>query len=39
VSQYLLSVMQPSAEGSAPPENLDEIMANLDALNAEMKAA
>ena len=39
MSQYLLSVMQPSAEGSTPPENLDEIMANLDALNAEMKAA
>jgi hypothetical protein len=39
VSQYLLSVIQPNAEGSAPPENLDEIMANLDALNAEMKAA
>jgi hypothetical protein len=39
VSQYLLSVMQSSTEGSAPPENLDEIMANLDALNAEMKAA
>jgi hypothetical protein len=39
VSQYLLSVMQPNAEGSAPPENLDEIMADLDALNAEMKAA
>jgi hypothetical protein len=39
VSQYLLSVMQPNAEGSTPPENLDEIMADLDALNAEMKAA
>ena len=39
MSQYLLSVMQPSAEGSAPSENLDEIMANLDALNDEMKAA
>ena len=39
MSQYLLSVIQPNAEGSAPPENLDEIMANLDALNAEMKAA
>jgi hypothetical protein len=39
MSQYLLSVIQPNAEGSPPPANLDEIMANLDALNAEMKAA
>jgi hypothetical protein len=39
MSQYLLSVIQPNAEGSHPPDNIDEIMANLDALNAEMKAA
>ncbi|MEN3284093.1 MAG: hypothetical protein V7607_5233 [Solirubrobacteraceae bacterium] len=39
MSQYLLSVIQPYAEDSAPPDNLDEIIANLDALNAEMKAA
>ena len=39
MTQYLLSVMQPFAEGTPPPANLDEIMANLDALNAEMKAA
>jgi hypothetical protein len=39
MSNYLLSVMQPFAEGTPPPDNLDEIMAELDALNAEMKAA
>jgi hypothetical protein len=31
--------MQPFAEGTPPPDNIDEIMAELDALNAEMKAA
>ena len=39
MSQYLLSVIQPYEEGTPPPDNLDEIVANLDALNAEMKAA
>jgi hypothetical protein len=39
MSQYLLSVIQPYEEGTPPPDNLDEIMANLGALNAEMKAA
>ncbi len=39
MTQYLLSVMQPFAEGTPPPDNLDEIMADLDVLNAEMKAA
>jgi hypothetical protein len=39
MTRYLLSVIQPNPEGSPPPENLDEIMANLDSLNAEMKAA
>ena len=37
--QYLLSVMQPYAEDTPPPDNLDEIMADLDVLNAELKAA
>jgi len=39
MSNYLLSVIQPFPEGSPPPDNIDEIMANLDALNAEMKQA
>jgi hypothetical protein len=39
MSNYLLSVMQPFAEGTPPPDNIDEIMTELDALNAEMKAA
>jgi hypothetical protein len=39
MTRYLLSVIQPNPEGSPPPANLDEIMANLDSLNAEMKAA
>jgi hypothetical protein len=38
MSQYLLSVMQPYGEDAGPPENLDQIVADLDALNAEMKA-
>jgi hypothetical protein len=39
MSNYLLSVMQPFAEGTPPPDNIDEIMADLEALNAEMKTA
>jgi hypothetical protein len=39
MSHYLLSVIQPFEEGTPPPDNLDEIMASLDVLNAEMKAA
>ena len=39
MTQYLLSVIQPAAEGTPPPENLDEIMADLVALSAELKAA
>jgi hypothetical protein len=38
MSQYLLSVMQPYGEDAGPPDNIDQIMADLDALNAEMKA-
>jgi len=38
MSQYLLSVMQPYGEDAGPPENIDQIVADLDALNAEMKA-
>jgi hypothetical protein len=39
MSNYLLSVVQPFAEGTPPPDNIDEIVAALEALNAEMKAA
>ena len=37
MQQYLLSIYQP--EGSPPPENLDEIMRDLYALNDEIRAA
>jgi hypothetical protein len=39
MTHYLLGVIQPYGEDATPPDNLDEIMADLDALNAEMKAA
>jgi hypothetical protein len=39
MSKYLLSVMQPYGENAGPPENIDQIVADLDALNTEMKAA
>jgi hypothetical protein len=35
---YLLSVYQPEGE-PPPPEELDQIMRDVEALNAEMKAA
>ena len=38
MTRYLLSIYQPEG-GAPPPEVLDEIMADLDALNAELKAA
>lgn len=38
MKQYLLSVIQPDG-GPAPPEILEPIMRDLDALNKEMKAA
>jgi hypothetical protein len=38
MKQYLLSVYQPEGEPPAP-EVLDKIMRDLDALNAELKAA
>jgi hypothetical protein len=38
MTRYLLSVYQPFGEGP-PPENLDQIMADTEALNEEMKAA
>lgn len=38
MKQYLLSVNQPDGE-AAPPELLEQVMRDLDALNAEMKAA
>ncbi|MCX4093777.1 YciI family protein [Nocardia sp. alder85J] len=37
MKQYFLGIQQP--EGGTPPDNLDEIMADLDALNEEMRAA
>jgi hypothetical protein len=38
VKQYLLSIYQPDGD-PPPPEVLEPIMRNVDALNAEMKAA
>jgi hypothetical protein len=38
VRQYLLSVYQPDGD-PPPPEVLDPIMRNLDAVNAELRAA
>ncbi len=38
MKQYLLSIYQPDG-GPPPPEVLDPILARLDALNDEMKAA
>ena len=38
MTRYLLSIYQPEG-GAPPPEVLDKIMADLDALNAELKAA
>jgi hypothetical protein len=37
MKQYLLSIYQPT--GEAPPEVLERVMRDLDALNEEMKAA
>ena len=37
MKQYLLSIYQP--EGVAPPERLERIMRDLDALNDELRAA
>ena len=38
MKQYLLSIYQPEGE-APPPDVLEPIMRELDALNAEMKAA
>jgi hypothetical protein len=38
MTQYLLSIYQP-AGGPPPPDVLDRIMSDLDALNEELKAA
>jgi hypothetical protein len=38
MKQYLLSVYQPDGE-AAPPELLEQVMRELDALNEEMKAS
>lgn len=38
MQKYLLSIYQPTGE-TPPPEFLEPIMRDLDALNAEMKAA
>lgn len=37
MKQYLLSIYQP--DDTAPPENIDDIMRDLGALNDEMRAA
>ncbi len=38
MTQYLLSVYQPDGD-PPPPEVLDKVMADLEALNAEIRAA
>ncbi len=38
MTQYLLSIYQP-AEGSPPPEVLERVMQDVDALNSELQAA
>jgi hypothetical protein len=38
MTRYLLSIYQPEG-GAPPPAVLDKIMADLDVLNAELKAA
>ena len=38
MKQYLLSVYQPTG-GSLPPEELEKVMEDLDAVNRELKAA
>jgi hypothetical protein len=38
MTQYLLSIYQPVGE-QPPPEMLDEVMADLDALNRDMRDA
>ncbi|WP_374111241.1 YciI family protein [Nocardia sp. JCM 34519.1] len=37
MKQYLLGIYQP--EGATPPDNLDEIMREVDAFNADLRAA
>ena len=40
MKQYLLSIYHPELEpGSPPPENIEEIMRDVDALNEELRAA
>jgi hypothetical protein len=39
MTNYLLSVIQPFPENTPPPDNIDEIVADVEALNAEMKTA
>ena len=40
MKQYLLSVYHPEdPQAAPPPENMEEIFRDVDALNAEMKAA
>ena len=38
MTQYLLAMYQPTG-GSLPPEKLEPIMRDLDAINQELKAA
>jgi hypothetical protein len=40
MKQYLLSIYHPEIEeGAAPPDNIDQIMRDVDALNDELRAA
>ncbi len=40
MKQYLVSVYSPEIEeGGAPPENIDQIMRDVDALNDELRSA
>ncbi|MEQ7128515.1 YciI family protein [Actinopolymorpha sp. B11F2] len=39
MKHYLLSIQQPDAAGPPPPEFLEPIMRDVDAFNAELRAA
>jgi hypothetical protein len=39
MKQYLLNVYQPNGQGTPPPEFLEKVMRDVNALRQEMKAA
>jgi hypothetical protein len=39
MKQYLISVYQPAGQSPPPPERLDKVMRDLDAVNREIKEA